>query len=71
MSLLFLIPLATALGAAYIFETLQDEVAILAAVAVVVSVILCLVLSPWQLQLSLLMVVLLTTRRVSLKNSRF
>ncbi|MBD1932870.1 hypothetical protein [Funiculus sociatus] len=69
MSLLFLIPLVISLGLAYlVLENSHDEIAKLAASAAIVSLIVCLLFSPWQLQLLLLMWVVTSTRRFSLPN---
>lgn len=66
MSLLFMIPLAIALGAAYIYENCKDEVGTIAAVGGFACLILGLVLLPWPIQLLLLAFVLISTRQVSL-----
>lgn len=71
MSLFFLIPLATALGAAYVCEKCHDEVATLTAVAAIVCLVLSLVLSPWPIQLFLLVFVLITTRQISPNSPKF
>ena len=73
MSLLFLIPFAISIASAFvIFENSHDEVALLAASAASVSLILCLLFLPWQVQLLVLMFVLTITRRVSVpKQSKF
>jgi hypothetical protein len=69
MSLLFLIPLAISIASAFvIFENSHDEIALLAASAASVSLILCLLFLPWQVQLLVLMFVLTITRRVSVPN---
>ncbi len=65
MSLGFLIPLAIALGSAYIFEKSAEEMALLAASIGIVSLLLSLILLPWQMQLMLLMFVLTNANRLS------
>lgn len=65
MSLVFMIPLAIALGAAYIYENCRDEVGTIVAVGGAVCLILSLILLPWPIQLLLLIFVLVSTRRLS------
>lgn len=60
MSLLFLMPMAIFLIAAYVFKNSTDEMAYLAASISLVSLVISLFLAPWQLQLLLLMLVLLS-----------
>lgn len=64
MHLLFLIPLATSLVAAYIFKNSADEIAYLMGSITVVSIILGLVLAPWQIQLLILIFVIINTKRL-------
>lgn len=59
MSLLFLMPVAIFLIAAYVFKNSTDEMAYLAASISLVSLVISLFLAPWQIQLLLLMLVLL------------
>lgn len=68
MRLLFLIPLTTSLVAGYLFKKSADEMAYLTGLITIVSLILSLVLAPWQLQLLILMLVLISTRRLLLQN---
>jgi predicted membrane protein len=68
MPLFFLIPLCTALVTGYFFTKSTDEVAYLAGVFAGISLILSLVLAPWQIQLVLLIVVLISTNRLLQKN---
>ncbi|MBW4684418.1 MAG: hypothetical protein KME40_04820 [Komarekiella atlantica HA4396-MV6] len=68
MPLFFLIPLCTALVTGYLFKKRNDEIAYLADVFAVISLILSLVLAPWQIQLVLLIVVLISTNRLLQKN---
>lgn len=64
MHLLFLIPLATSLVAAYIFNNSADEMAYLMGSVTIVSIILSLVLAPWQIQLLILMFVIISTKQL-------
>lgn len=67
MPFFFIVPLAIVLVAVYIFKNSADEMAYLAATISVVGLILSLILAPWQIQVSLLVLVLLvTSKRLSL-----
>lgn len=68
MHLFFLIPLTTAVAAGYIFKNSADEMAYLTGLVTLISMILSLVLAPWQLQLLVLMLVLVSTKRLLLEN---
>lgn len=68
MHLLFLIPLTTSLVSGYIFRSCTDEMAYLTGSITVVSLILSLVLAPWQIQLLILMLVMTSTRRLLRQN---
>lgn len=68
MHLLFLIPLMTSIVAGYIFKNSADELADITDSVTLVSLILSLVLAPWQLQLLVLMLVIISTRRLLLQN---
>jgi hypothetical protein len=68
MHLFFLIPLLTALLTSYIFQKSSDEMAYLTGIITVVSSILCLALAPWQLQLLVLGIVFLSTRKLLRQN---
>jgi len=68
MALSFLIPLFTGLITGYIFKKGVDEIAYFAGILAVISLIISLVLAPWQIQLLLLIVVLITTQRLLEKN---
>lgn len=68
MHLLFLIPLTTGLVAGYIFKDCADEMAYLTGVLAAISLILSLVLAPWQIQLLILMLVMTGTRRLLRQN---
>ena len=64
MCLLFLIPLTITLVAGYIFKDSAADIAELMILTTVFSLILSLVLAPWQLQLLVLIPVLISTRQV-------
>ena len=59
MSYLFLFPLFTAALAAYFWQQSSDEIAYLASAATVISLLLSLVLAPWQIQLLILLTVVI------------
>lgn len=63
MHLFFLIPLVTSLVAGYLFNNSADEMAYLMGSITVVSIVLSLVLAPWQIQLLILMFVIISTKR--------
>lgn len=68
MRLFFLIPLTISLAASYVFKNSADEIAELTGLVIVVSLILSLVLAPWQFQLLVLMLVTIGTRCLLLQN---
>jgi type IV secretory pathway TrbD component len=68
MPLFFLIPLCTALATGYLFQKSTDEIAYLAGMFAAISLILSLVLAPWQIQLGLLIIVLIMTNRLLQEN---
>ena len=68
MALFFLIPLCTALITGYLVKQTNDEIAYIAGVFGFICFILSLVLAPWQIQLLLLVVVLVTTNKLLSKN---
>ncbi len=68
MPLLFVIPLLTGLIAGYIFKTTTDEIGQLTGVVAAISLILSLVLAPWQLQVLMLIVVLVSTQKLLAQN---
>ncbi|MDF5735579.1 MULTISPECIES: hypothetical protein [unclassified Nostoc] len=68
MPLFFLIPLCTALATGYLFKKSTDEIAYLAGVFAAISLILTLVLAPWQIQFGLLIIVLIITNRLLQEN---
>lgn len=68
MPLLFLIPLFTGLVTGYIFKTSTDEIGQLTGVVAAFSLILSLVLAPWQIQVLMLIVVLVITQKLLQKD---
>ncbi len=68
MHLLFLIPLTTSLVAGYIFNKSAQEMADLSGSVAVISLILSLVLAPWQFQLLVLILVIISTRKLLRQN---
>ncbi|MBK1986122.1 hypothetical protein A0J48_000895 [Sphaerospermopsis aphanizomenoides BCCUSP55] len=58
MPLFFLIPLFTGLITGYFLNKKNDEIAYIAGVFTAVTLILSLIIAPWQLQLGLLVLVL-------------
>lgn len=71
MSSLFFISLFTALGAAFVYLSASGEIPrIMALTIVAICFVLDLVLAPWPIQLLILMLVLFSTRNVTLPNLR-
>lgn len=68
MHLFFLVPLMTGVVSAYIFNKSAEEMADLSGLVTIVSIILTLILAPWQLQLLVLIAVIISTRRLLLQN---
>ena len=68
MPLFFLIPLCTALITGYFFKKSTDEIAYLAGMFTAISLILTLVLAPWQIQFGLLIIVFVITNKLLQKN---
>lgn len=68
MHLLFLIPLITCLATGYFFQKSADEMAYLTGSVTLISLILSLVLAPWQIQLLVLMLVIISTKRLLRQN---
>jgi hypothetical protein len=68
MALFFLVPLLTGLVTGYLSKKCHDEVAYLISVFTVISLFVSLVLAPWQIQLLLLILVLISTQRLLRKN---
>ncbi len=68
MHLSFLIPLCTALATDYVSKKCDGEIAYLISLFTIISLILSLVLAPWQFQLVILIVVLVSTDRFLLRH---
>lgn len=68
MHLFFLIPLMTCLASGYIFKSCADEMAYLTGIITIISLVLSLVLAPWQLQLLILMFVMTSTKQLLRQN---
>ncbi|OUL20238.1 hypothetical protein [Nostoc sp. 106C] len=68
MALFFLVPLCTALLTGYLVKRSTDEIAYIAGVFGFICFVLSLVLAPWQIQLLMLVVVLITTNKLLSKN---
>lgn len=68
MNLVFLIPLATCLFTGYLCQKCPGEIAYLTAIVAVVSLILSLILAPWQLQLLIILLVFSGTRKLLQQN---
>jgi predicted membrane protein len=68
MPLLFLIPLFTGLVTGYIFKNSTDEIGQIIGVVAAISLVLSLILAPWQVQLLLLVVVLVSTKKLLQQN---
>ncbi|HEY9851098.1 MAG TPA: DUF4278 domain-containing protein [Leptolyngbyaceae cyanobacterium] len=64
MTFFFIIPLAVVPIAVYIYKASADEMAYLAAAISLVSLVLSLILAPWQLKLVLLMLALLSSKQL-------
>ncbi len=64
MRLFFLIPLFTGLIAGYFLNKKNDEIGYIAGVLTAISLIFCLILAPWQVQLGLLVVVLFGSKKL-------
>ena len=67
MRWLFLIPLTTSLISGYISQKSADEIAYLTGALAILSLFMSLVISPWQVQLLILVVVLAIARQLWLK----
>jgi uncharacterized membrane protein len=64
----FLIPLFTALFSGYLFKRISNEIAYLAGGFAVVCIFLSLILAPWEIQLTVLIVVLVVTKKLLQQN---
>jgi hypothetical protein len=68
MPMFFLLPLVAGIATGYISKKCQDEVAYLIGTFTVLSLVLSLVLAPWQIQALLLIVVLASTNKLLRRN---
>jgi predicted membrane protein len=68
MTLLFVIPIFTGLVAGYIFKKSTDEIGQIIGVVAAISLALGLILAPWQVQLLLLIVVFVSTKKLLQQN---
>jgi hypothetical protein len=64
MNLLFLVPLFIALIAAYLFQKTTQEIAYLTGTITAISLIISLIVAPWQLQLVIVIIALLLARQL-------
>ncbi|WGV24096.1 hypothetical protein QI031_20120 [Halotia branconii CENA392] len=64
MPLFFLIPLFTGLATGYLSKKCNDEVAYLIGLFTIICLVLSLVLAPWQIQLVLLILIIISTNRL-------
>ncbi len=62
MTVLFLVPLAIALISVYIYENSAEEMSYLTAITAIVSLFVTLAIAPWQVQILLLLVALLSSQ---------
>ncbi|AFY54839.1 hypothetical protein Riv7116_2323 [Rivularia sp. PCC 7116] len=68
MPLFFLIPLSICVITGYIFNRCSDEVGYLAGLFAIMSLVLSLILAPWEIQALLLVIVLVTTKKLLQRN---
>jgi hypothetical protein len=68
MPLFFLLPLSICVITGYIFNRCSDEVGYLAGLFAIISLILSLILAPWEIQALLLVTVLVTTKKLLQRN---
>jgi hypothetical protein len=68
MPLFFLIPLSICVITGYIFNRCSDEVGYLAGLFAIISLVLSLILAPWEIQVMLLVLVLVTTNKLLQRN---
>lgn len=69
MHLPFLIPLTTCLIAGYLFKSSADEMAYLTGTVTIVSFVLSLILAPWQIQLLVLTLVIISSKHLLRQNN--
>lgn len=63
MPLFFLIPLFVGLLTGYISKKCHDEIAYIISLFTIISLILSLILAPWQIQVVLLILVFISTNK--------
>ncbi|BAZ10965.1 hypothetical protein NIES4071_27890 [Calothrix sp. NIES-4071] len=68
MVLAFLIPLVTALISGYLYKKSTDEIGYLAGGVAIISFVISLILAPWEIQVLLLVVVLISTQKLLQQN---
>ncbi len=70
MRLLFLIPLSLGMIFSYIFRDTDEDIAYLTNIIILVNFAVSLIIAPWQVQLIILVILLITVRRFLLKNQQ-
>ncbi|MBV6624372.1 MAG: hypothetical protein KI793_15780 [Rivularia sp. (in: Bacteria)] len=68
MALFFLIPLSICVITSYIYNRCNDEVGYLVGLFAIISLVLSLILAPWEIQVLLLVLVLVTTKKLLQRN---
>jgi len=68
MGWIFLLPFITCIASGYLCKKSADEMAYLTGTVAVVSLILTLILAPWQIQLLILGITIFGTKKLLLKN---
>ena len=68
MALFFLIPLFICVITGYIYNRCNDEVGYLVGLFGIISLVLSLILAPWEIQVLLLVVVLVTAKKLLQRN---
>ena len=68
MPLFFLIPLSICIITGYIFNRCSDEVGYLSGLFAIISLVLSLILAPWEIQVLILVVVLVTAKKLLQRN---
>lgn len=64
MSLFFLIPLAVAIFSAYLSRKTTQEIAYLTGTITILSLLISLIIAPWQLQLVIVLIILIIARQL-------
>ncbi|MGB6295154.1 MAG: hypothetical protein WBF90_03090 [Rivularia sp. (in: cyanobacteria)] len=68
MALFFLIPLSICVITGYFYNRCSDEVGYLSGLFAIISFVLSLILAPWEIQVLLLVVVLVTAKKLLQRN---